>query len=334
MDRDFTKNKKNMKKNMDWLDEGEIGSSVFGEEVSKKEPPLPEFALKDIERQKRHAQRSKKVRSRRAGQIKRTRNQAIVTFLMIVFLSFSLVKIINVRFWYLPSGIFKSYPNRYIEIEGNRLLNSNDIMVELKDVTLPKKPLYLVKTRVIEDRLRDNPFIRDIYARRFWLPARIVIFVRERKPVLSVARSCETTPVAIVTSDLKIIEGKNLFPKALEGNYVILTNQNYRAWSPLHMEYLIYLADLVKKYSKSELKYIDMRDPDDVYIHLDKYVLRVGELNKTAFSRIKRISSIIPQLEKINKNVDYIDLRWDKSTFIKVDNNTSPTPETKEKNTP
>ena len=42
-------------------------------------------------------------------------------------------------------------------------------------------------------------------------------------------------------------------------------------------------------------------------------------MNDTAYSRLKSIASILPNLDKIDEKIKYIDLRWDVVKYVTVE---------------
>ena len=62
-----------------------------------------------------------------------------------------------------------------------------------------------------------------------------------------------------------------------------------------------------------------MRNPNDVYIKLEKVLIRFGEINDTGLKRAKWIATILPETEKIKQKIKYIDLRWEDAHYIKLD---------------
>ena len=75
---------------------------------------------------------------------------------------------------------------------------------------------------------------------------------------------------------------------------------------------------MAEAYSGEKIQYIDMKNPDDVYIQLQTVSVRIGELDKGAFDRLAKIEAVLPQMKTLKEDVKYIDLRWEDSAFIKL----------------
>ena len=75
----------------------------------------------------------------------------------------------------------------------------------------------------------------------------------------------------------------------------------------------------MEAYSGLSVVYIDIRNQKDVYIMLDDYLIRFGEINDSAISRAKRIASILPAAKKNADKLKYIDLRWEDSCYLRLE---------------
>ena len=62
-----------------------------------------------------------------------------------------------------------------------------------------------------------------------------------------------------------------------------------------------------------------MRNPDDIYVKIKTVPVRLGQPDSNIYERIKRIPSILPQVEKVKGKVKYIDLSWEKVNYLKLE---------------
>ena len=133
--------------------------------------------------------------------------------------------------------------------------------------------------------------------------------------------------------DDNTIIGKDFLPlPSSKKVYSVITYDDFYKWNPDHIKYLAYLARFIEGYSGQKIVYIDIRNPDDVFVQLTGYKLRIGELNQTIFKRTERIESILIEAVKIKNQIDYIDLRWENYPSIKLrDKNNSPATDKKKK---
>ncbi len=165
--------------------------------------------------------------------------------------------------------------------------------------------------------------IKRVYIRRYWWPARLDVMVQERKPILIISPSETVPPIAFFTEGGKLI-GREYLP--LKKNYhttLILTygtrGDDYRHWNGAKIKMLDKLSKELTVYSGEKVKYIDLRNPHDVYVQLETVKLRLGEIDGGVFNRIKSTSSILPQLKSFNKKIKYIDLRWEETKYLKLE---------------
>jgi|GEM_PF-540302 len=289
-----------------------------------REKPRKMQAAIDDHPSLRHHQRKlrylKERRKYRRLQISLIRMRAFFRIAATVLIFYLIYIIANLPQWYLGKDIFNYYPNQSLEITGNDIVKTKQIMAVLKPLNLPKKQVFLLNTDEVEKALKTLTPVKRVYIRRFWFPARLKIVIDERTPVLAVSPSPKSKPVAVFTND-DVIIGREFLPLPnTMPYYLILTYVDYSKWSQNHVYYLIYLSKLLEAESGEKLVYIDIRNPYDVFVQLSYVRLRLGELNPTVFKRAKRISSVIGEAIKLKDDIDYIDLRWNNSVSIKLKN--------------
>ena len=51
-----------------------------------------------------------------------------------------------------------------------------------------------------------------------------------------------------------------------------------------------------------------MRQPNDIYVRIQSTNIRLGVLDSTVFERIKRLYTILPQINELDSHIKYIDL--------------------------
>lgn len=77
------------------------------------------------------------------------------------------------------------------------------------------------------------------------------------------------------------------------------------------------MAERIEDFSQEKLLYLDIRNKNDVFAQLETIKIRIGELNSTLKDRIERLTSIMPQIENLKHQTDYVDIRWDNTTYLK-----------------
>ena len=181
----------------------------------------------------------------------------------------------------------------------------------------------MYRTDEIEENLKSLPPVENVYIRRFWFPARLQIIIQEDTPLITIAPDEKVEPIAFFTKTGKLI-GRDYLPLDKSFKTIkVLTDgtqgDDYRHWDMAKIELIEKLAKTIKSGTKVPLEYIDLRTPNDVYIQLKDIRIRLGELDDTAPDRVKRLPSIMPQVQTLDKKIKYIDLRWKDTNYIKLD---------------
>lgn len=263
---------------------------------------------------KRKLNRLQKRRKIRKTKIILTRIRVLAKLAFYVLIIWSFIKITTLPSWYLNDNIFAVYPNKQLEIEGNRIISTQQITSSLKKIQLPQTPLYLIDTTPIEERLLKMAPVKKIVARRYWMPARLRIVIDERTPVISILPSSKAEPIAVFTHDeeeVRVLEGKYLPVPDTYHTYKVITYDEYKKWKPTLIPYLENLSMYLENMTGDKLVYLDIRNPDDVFAQMQSIRLRIGGMKgKEVFSRIDKVSSVIPEAMKIKDSINYIDLRW------------------------
>lgn len=264
---------------------------------------------------KRKLGQLRKRREMRKTKIKLARFRVLARVVSIIFLMWLTKTIVFLPQWYLPKNIFTVFPNDRIEIEGNKIVSTRQIFSRLKTLKLPDKPVYLIDTAPVEKRILQLTPVKKVFIRRYWFPARLRIVLDERTPVLSIAPTPKVSPIAVFTNDNGVIKilGKNYLPlPASKETYKIITYDQFSLWKPSLVQYIAQFAYYVENTTNEKLDYIDIRNPDDVFVQLKSVRLRIGKINgSTTFFNIDKVQAVLPEALKIRDQIEYIDLRWD-----------------------
>lgn len=236
----------------------------------------------------------------------------------IYLLCIGLWKFAHLSGWYLPKNSFSNCNSQRVEFEGNKIATNQQILNVMKKVKYPNKAIYLIDVEPFKKEILTLAPVKTVYVKRFAFPARIKVIIEEQEPIFSVAPKPDVPPLAIFTMEGTIISAKYLPFEGMDKTYRVLTYDDYEKWSPKSIKYLIYLAKMSEAYSGEKLQYIDMKNPDDVYIQLQTVSVRIGELDKGVFDRLAKIEAVLPQMKNLKDDVKYIDLRWEDSAFIKL----------------
>lgn len=262
-------------------------------------------------------------RNVRKSRIWLTRLRGFLRVFLIFLLIYFAYRLYYCKMWYVSPEAFNSIRNQSLQIVGNKITPSYKILTELRKTGIPNKQIFLINTTQMEENVSKLPPVKKVYIRRFWFPAHFVVLVDERIPVLTISPSAEVSPIAFFAQGGTLI-GRDYMP--LRSNfktYLVLTygtrGDDYRNWDEKKITTIEKLAKTVEANSHEKIDYLDFRDPKDIYIRLQTTDLRIGELNSTIFKRIEDVGAILKQVKKMNKKVKYVDLRWEETYYIKLD---------------
>jgi len=267
----------------------------------------------------RHKQTERKIRKKRK-QIKSLKAfSRFVVLLLLIFLGYKIFKLPQ---WYLPKDALKKQNSNVVEIMNNKIIPSYVISNTIKDIKVPNRPIFLISVNPIKKTLyKQIPLIKNIYVRRYGFPARIQIIIRERTPIAVIKTDLKSMPAAIFTSDGILIPAKKYMTIQNSENVLKIlsssTNLN-KDWSVQKVKDIEEIVKAVEQYSNEKVEYIDMRNPNDVYVKIKTTSIRLGALDSTVFERIKRIYTILPQIKEVDSQIRYIDLSWDKVNYLKL----------------
>lgn len=262
-------------------------------------------------------------RKARRSQIIVRRIFKLFRFCFILFIFYATFRLGATRHWFLPNDIYENRVQERVEILGNYIVSDEKILQEMRKVPLENKQLYKINPSSIEKQIEQLIPIKKAYIRRFWLPSRLVVMVEELTPALVIAPTEDVPPVVAFAISGELITREYL-PLPQNCDVVkILTYGNkgddYDNWELEKIEYLYKLGFLLQEYSGEKLLYIDLRNPHNAFAQLESAKLKLGELDQSLFYRIKDISNILPQVKPMLDKVQYIDLSWKDSKYLKME---------------
>lgn len=244
-----------------------------------------------------------------------------LTIALIVFCGY---KILTSSKWYYPQGMFESAKNQNLAIVGTYITSKNKVLEVMKRVQIPKRPLYMIDVKAFEDRISEIETVKNVYIRRYWFPARMLIVIEDKMPILMIAPDEKSPPAAFFVEDGTYLSA-DLFPRD-EKIYPlkVLTkgdnpSDNFIYWKEDRLKQLLELCEVAEQYSGEKVEYIDVRDPQDVYIKIKPVLLRIGKLDDNTITKLKSISIILPNLDKIEEKIIYVDLRWNVAKYLKIE---------------
>lgn len=268
----------------------------------------------------------KRKRTERKLRKKRKKVNHLKTFLsstLLILLIIAGYEFFKLPQWYLPEDTFSNSSSERIEVVNNSIIPLYVIQNELKDLDVPKLPIFMASVTPIKKELYQIPMMKKVYVRRYGFPARIQIIVRERVPIAVIKTDINAKqPLAFYTTDgILVINERYMNLTGLEPQLLkILTYSKNLAKDIPFEKYqeIEKIVQAVETYSNEKVEYIDMRKPNDVYVKIQTTSIRLGVLDNTVFERIKRIYTILPQISEVNSKIKYIDLSWDRVNYLKL----------------
>lgn len=264
----------------------------------------------------------RKSRKIRKGRRKQNVFRKTFRFFMTLFIIFALFYISKMPQWYLPKDAYTKANGNVIIIKNNKIVKPYRVFAVLKIHKIPNRPIYMMRTSPIEDDLKKLKPVKNVYIRRYAFPARLVIILKERNPVISISAN-ENSPVLGAFADDGILMGQDFMPLPENLKTIrVLAQTNgenrYTVWTNSRIAEIQKIAAYIATYTKEPIEYIDMRDPNNVFVKVKSVRIRLGKPDGNLYERIERISSILPQVKYMKTKVDYIDVSWEKVNYIKL----------------
>ena len=265
-------------------------------------------------------QRSRQVRK---GRKRQNTFRTFLCLVMNVLIILSLVYLTQMPQWYLDENIFSVSDSGALEILNNKIVSTKKILAALKTVEVPEVPVYMAKTDNLKEKLLQFPPVEEVYIRRYAFPARLQIILREREPFITISPDAKVPPVAFFTKDGKLI-GREYLPLKPEFKTLLVLSygnkgDDYSKWDLKKLQKLDRIARYIEVYSKEPVEYVDLRNPEDVYVKIKSVNIRLGRLDEHVNERIERIPSILPEVQLMDTKIKYLDLRWKDTNYLKLD---------------
>lgn len=277
---------------------------------------------KAVEKGKHSVHMKQKERQLRKKKKKLKRLKTFLRFLLFCLLVSCVYAIFILPGWYLREDAFSKPNGETIEIVNNKIIPLNIMYNSLREIKVRHIPIFMMPITDIERELKKIPAINEVYIRRYGFPARIQIIVREKIPMAVIKTELAKIPVAFVTTDNTMVTNKNFMHLAESDTTlrILVKNPEFRKdWTVERVRYIDKIAKEVETYSGEKVRYVDMRNPNDVYVRIDSTTIRLGVLDSMVSERIKRIRDILPLLKKSQvEKVKFVDLSWDRVNYLKL----------------
>lgn len=271
---------------------------------------------------KREMYKSQKERKIRKQGLFLIRLRGLLRFLITLAVLYFTYRLMTAARWYLPKDTITSYKIKRIEIVGNKITPTYKVINAINDIELPQKPIYMINTDEFSQKISALASVKKVYVKRLWSPARIIIYIEEKEPIIVVAPSKDVLPIAYFSKEGTLV-GRDYMPLPEGYNPILVLtygnqNDDYTKWNRDRVLAIEKLAKTLEKLSGEKVQYIDMRKPDDIFVKLTSTKIRIGELDSTTYDRIKDIKSLLDKKKVSEKEVQYIDVSWGESKYFKL----------------
>lgn len=245
---------------------------------------------------------------------------------LLVFLIFVIAHLFRLKYWRLNPKSFSSLGNHSIKIENNMIVSSDKILRAIQQNDVPTCPIFLLNTDEIKKSILEISPIQNVYIKRFWFPARLEILVQEREPAIVIAPNDNVPPIAFYTKDGTLV-GRSYLPLDPSFKTVKVLTYGFNSSSKFDkkkIDFLLNVAKDIENYSKEPVTYIDLRNPEDVFVKIPTVKLKLGSISSETYpdtlKKIIGLPSILPKVKMLDKKVKYVDLRWQNNLYyIKLD---------------
>ena len=251
------------------------------------------------------------------------RLKLLLSLLLMVGFCFLGLKVLKSSYWYMDLNKLNSADPTVLKIQGNVITPSHKVINMIRQTQIPYTQIFRLDTKELEQNISQLQPVKKVYVRRHWFPARITVALDERTPAFLLTPNLEAQPHSALTTDGVLIDHDYL---PLNPSIKVIKLLTYGVkdgvdvvWSKEKVGEILKLVKAFEAYSNQQVQYIDLRNNKDVYIMLQEYLIRFGEINETSFKRVKSIAAILPEAKKIQQKIKYIDLRWEDSSYFRLD---------------
>ena len=280
---------------------------------------VEEFDIENHEREVKKRLRQRRVRGKQ-NNIKHL--HTFCRFLLSSLLIVGSYYFIKLPAWYISPEAFSNSDPEVIKLVNNDIVPDEKIYKLLNAFEPEGLPVFALKTESLRKILLELPPVEDVYIRRYAFPARIDLIFRERIPVMTISPDVGIPPVAFFTQDGTLV-GHEYAPYIADFHTLNVLSygnkgKDYHNWNKEQVDELLRLAKYVETCSKENVEYIDLRNPEDVFVKISTINIRLGKVDASAFDRVRKLSSILPEIKLMDEHIKYLDLRW-KDPYLKME---------------
>ena len=266
--------------------------------------------------------KSNKMRRSISAKRKQIRFLRVLVRLFLIVLTIYLgIMTLKLPNWHINRAKLLSNNEEVIKIQGNEITPTYRILDMLRQSELKDVGIYRLNTKDLEENIKKLEPVKNVYIRRFWLPARILVLIEEREPKFIIYPDLNSEATSIVTDDGVFI-GQDYMPLNKKYHAIKVLNNsaqnNLSVWDKKQVDKIDKLVKTLEEYSKQNVQYIDIRNIRDIYVQLDEVLLRIGAIDDNIDKRLEFLVTVMPQLPEFKQRIKYVDLRWSETCYIKL----------------
>lgn len=202
-----------------------------------------------------------------------------------------------------------------ITVRGNQVASVEQIRGALSNAV--GKRLVFLNPQDMEARVQSLEAVRHAFVRRYlWPRPHLVVEVLEEFPWATFATDPESPPEYVISQTGRKIPIA-LFPGIYQPRFKIFgaddtefSSKDVASWA----EWVAFIEDQTGR----SVDYVDLRMPHDIRVQNGELCWRVGTADSTLTRRLKRIASVMPVVERVRDDLEYVDLGLDNNVPLKI----------------
>jgi len=191
-----------------------------------------------------------------------------------------------------------------LRVSGTRRLSQDAVAKAVKGSE--GKPLFLIDPAAIRERIKRLDGVEDVKVRRWLLPARVEVTVKERSPILRVAGGSAYLDATGVAFRLPSAEDTRAIP--IEA--IVATRSLYATEQAA-------LKVLVSNWPKGAKGTVDLRNPAAWSAVIDGVQVQLGAPEQMA-EKLRLYSHLLPLARQSGKAIRYMDLRFPEAPTVRT----------------
>jgi cell division septal protein FtsQ len=198
-------------------------------------------------------------------------------------------------FWTLTDLNVQVSPTRYVPPEALESLLAPEV----------GKPVFAIHPAAIAQRIQVRfPVLAQVQVRRYLFPARLEVKLAEQQAWALVYESPDhLKPYGLVTDRVVPLDG--LKPVWL--NPVVVPK---KLASPEYLRAVARTHYQLRQIPELHLHQLDASQPNHWVARFAEVDVLLGKLDMTMTERLRRLVPLVPKIQELENQIDWVDLRW------------------------